>query len=267
LLVWSGLIFLVTPGVAGWWLLAGPAGYHWLPEVANWATGDSASLAEPGPATAGTSAPPGPARPTPPGGGIGDDPVMALEAFAGLAGDPALAAELRGIAAALRRERQAREEERGRAAATAIAAGAQLARVYRRDAADLRRLETAAGVCGEDAACRQRYGPALARAATARELTRDAYVRLLGQIAADYPQELLDRQLGAAAPASGAAARGNPDEAAALDDLAQRFVDQVARRRDGTAGAEPETVVGELLVGGPPSPPPEPLPLKQGSEP
>jgi hypothetical protein len=192
---------------------------------------------------------------------------MALEAFAGLAGDPALAAELRGIAAALRRERQAREEERGRAAATAIAAGAQLARVYRRDAADLRRLETAAGVCGEDAACRQRYGPALARAATARELTRDAYVRLLGQIAADYPQELLDRQLGAAAPASGAAARGNPDEAAALDDLAQRFVDQVARRRDGTAGAEPETVVGELLVGGPPSPPPEPLPLKQGSEP
>ena len=57
----------------------------------------------------------------------------------------------------MRRERQAREEERGRAAATAITAGAQLARVYRRDAADLRRLETAAGVCGEDAAaCRER---------------------------------------------------------------------------------------------------------------
>jgi hypothetical protein len=191
----------------------------------------------------------------------GEDPGTALERLASGVGDPALAAELGRIAAALRGERQVREEERGRAAATAITAGAQLARVYRRDAADLRRLETAAGVCGEDAACRERYGPALARAATARELTRDAYIQLVGQVAADYPQALLDRELAAAAAAAtaGGTARGNPAEAAALHDLARRFVDQVGRQREGAAAGGPESVAAELLAdGGPPGPPDAP---------
>jgi hypothetical protein len=191
------------------------------------------------------------------------DPLTALEALASGAGDPGWRPSWAGSPRRCGASARPGQEERGRAAAAAIATGAQLARVYRRDAADLRRLETAAGVCGEDAACRQRYGPALARAATARELTRDAYVRLLRQVAADYTQELLDRELGAAA----GAVLGNPDEAATLDELAGRFVDQVARRRDGAASGEPEAVVGELLEGAPPSAPPEPPPARKGTEP
>jgi hypothetical protein len=282
---------VLAAGGAGWWLLADPARDRAAAEAAGLPAAGPPLPAAPVPAAPPPPKPPEPAvvqdvdRTGPVAGAAGPvvapvaqeprgagpvverelegDPLTALEALASGAGDPRLAAELGGIAAALRRERQARQEERGRAAAAAIATGAQLARVYRRDAADLRRLETAAGVCGEDAACRQRYGPALARAATARELTRDAYVRLLRQVAADYTQELLDRELGAAA----GAVLGNPDEAATLDELAGRFVDQVARRRDGAASGEPEAVVGELLEGAPPSAPPEPPPARKGMEP
>lgn len=277
------LLLLAAAGgvAAGWWFYGDRVG-DWARRYADSAAVEPvapppASPAEPGPVGEGAAIPAVPTmpaeprRPGPPGGGIaaGDDPVAVVEALARMVGDPALAGELGGVAAALRRERQAREEERGRAAAAAIAAGAQLARVYRRDAADLRRLETAAGVCGEDAACRGRYGPALARAATARDLTRDAYVRLLGQVAADYPQDLLERELGAAAPVGGTA-RGKPDEGAALDDLARRFVEQVARLRGGGAAAagEVEALVGELLEGGPAAgQAAEPLLPREGAEP
>lgn len=167
--------------------------------------------------------------------------VERLEALAAAVTDPVLRAELAAIATAVRQERLAREREHGQAAASAIKAGAQLARAYRRDEADVRRLETALGVCGGDQACRAQYEPALARATATRELTRDAYVELIRQVADAYPQALLENRL-----ITVEAQHGELDEAGGVPDLARRFVAQVARWRGGT-DADRETIARELL--------------------
>lgn len=249
----AALILAVAVGGVAWWQLARDA----LPATPapEAATGRKAA-APPGPASATTVPAPEPATapaesavapqtaPAP----AATDPLERLGSLAAAAPDPDLRAALDGIAADLRAERLARAGERGRAAAAAVTAGAQLARTYRRDAADVRRLEAALGVCGEEgpaaADCRGRFGAAVGRAAEARELTLDAYVRLLGEVAAAYPPELLTPVVGVA--------DGDPDG------LVARFVAQVERRRGiGTDGARDE-VARELADDrpqGPPAPP------------
>jgi hypothetical protein len=161
------------------------------------------------------------------------DPLEALAAIAASVGNPAVRADLDSIAAALRVERRTQQEERARAATAAIKAGAQLARAYRRDVAEFGRLETAAGLCGGDTACRSQYEVALGRAEAARELTRDAYANLRAQVAAEYPPELLQEKLRAVE-----AEYGSLDEAAGLGDLARHFVAEVVDwREDPGAGA------------------------------
>jgi hypothetical protein len=170
-----------------------------------------------------------------------EDSMARLESLAASVSDPSLRADLAGIGKLMQRERLVREREHGQAAVSAIKAGAQLARGYRRDVADVRRLETALAVCGGDQACRQQYEPALARATAARELTRDAYVDLLRQVAETYPQALLENRLMAVE-----AQHGDLDEVGGVPDLARRFVAQVARWRGGSAG-DREAIARELL--------------------
>jgi hypothetical protein len=169
------------------------------------------------------------------------DVLTRLERVAGAVGDPAVRTELTAIAEAVRQERLAGEREHGQAAVSVIKAGAQLARSYRRDVADVRRLETALEVCGGDEACRAQYEPALARAEAVRELTRDAYLDLLRQAAETYPQALLENQLMVVE-----AQHGDLDQVGGVPDLARRFVAQVARWRDGSAG-DREAIARELL--------------------
>lgn len=232
--VTAALALVVAGGGVAWWRLARDvppdAVAPELPPGRETAAppdpAPAATAATPEPATAPAGAPP--TAPAP----VVADPLERLGSLAAAARDPDLRAALDGIAADLRAERLARSEERGRAAVATVAAGAQLARTYRRDAADVRRLEAALGVCGEGAEaadCRARFGAAVGRAAEARELTLDAYVRLLDEVAAQYPPELL-------ASAAGAwAGTGDPD------DLAARFIGQVERwRGTGTDGARDE---------------------------
>ncbi len=208
----GAVVLLAAAGLGGWWGLG--------------------SMQEEAPA-----APPPPR----PASALPEDALAKLERLTASVGDPGLRAELASIGKLLQGERIVREREHGQAAASTIKAGAQLARGYRRDVADVRRLEMAISFCGADQACRQQYEPALARATAARELTRDAYVDLLRQVAETYPQALLENRLMAVE-----AQHGDLDEVGGVPDLARRFVAQVARWHGGSAG-DREAIARELL--------------------
>ena len=208
----GAIVLVAAAGLGGWW------GLGWMQKEAPSA--------------------PSPPRPA---SSLPEDALAELERLTASVGDPDLRAALASIGKLLQGERTVREREHGQAAASAIKAGAQLARGYRRDVADVRRLEMAVSFCGADQACRQQYEPALARATAARELTRDAYVDLLRQVAESYPQALLENRLMAVE-----AQHGDLDEVGGVPDLARRFVAQVARWRGGSVG-DREAIARELL--------------------